>query len=87
MKRYGKTNPGGLYEMNEFSDTGTYNLYANKYKGEGIPREQKTCMGVRCDNFHAKRTNKISGYKDLVHSRRINFTSAMMLLNSPALSD
>ena len=25
MKRYGKTNPGGLYDMNEFSDTGNTN--------------------------------------------------------------
>ena len=59
MKRYGNTNPGGVYDMKEFSDTGTYNLYAKTCKGEGIPRARKTCMGVCCNNCHAECTNKI----------------------------
>ena len=53
MKRYGKTNPGGVYEMNEFSDTETYNLYENMCKGEVIPCARKTCMGVRYNNCRA----------------------------------
>ena len=73
--------------MNEFSDTGTYNLYAKTCKGEGIPRAHNTCMGVRCDNCREEWTNKISGYKNLVQCRRINFTSAMRLINSLAFSD
>ena len=87
MKRYGKKNTGGVYEMNEFYDTGTYNLYAKMCKGEGIPCARKTCMGVRCNNCHAEWTNKSSGYKDLVQRHRRNFTSTMRLLNSPALSN
>ena len=53
MKRYGKMNPGGVYDINEFYDTVTYNLYAKTCKGEVIPPGQKLCMGVRCDNWHA----------------------------------
>ena len=66
MKRYSKTNPGGVCEMNEFSDTGTYNLYSNACKGEGIPRARNTFMGVHCVNCHAECTKKSSGYKELV---------------------
>ena len=87
MKRYVKTNPGGVYEMNTFYDTGRYKLYAKTCKGEGIPCARKTCMGVRFNNCHAEWTNKNSGYKDFVQRRGRNFTSAMRLINSPALSD
>ena len=80
-------NQCGLYEMNEFSDTGTYNLYAKTCKGEGIPCARKTCMGVCCNKCHAEWTNKSLGYKDLVQCRGINFTSAMRLINSPSFSD
>ena len=73
--------------MNEFYETGTYNLYVKTCKGEGIPRAWKTSMGGHFDNCHGDWTNKISGYKDLVQRRGRNFTSAMRLLNSPELSD
>ena len=86
MKRYGKTNPGGVHEMNEFSYTGTYNLYAKTCKGEVIPRARKTCMVVCWDNCRAEWTNKSLGYKDFVQRRRRNFTSAMRLLNLLAFS-
>ena len=87
MKKCGKTNTGGVYEMNKFSDTGTYNLYAKMFKGECIPRARKTCMGVRCNNCHAEWTNKSMGYKKLVQRCGRNFISAMRLPNSPALPD
>ena len=73
--------------MNEFSDTGTYNLYTKTCKGKGITRARKTCMGVRCDNCHAEWTKKSSGYKDLVQRGGRNFTSAMRLINSLELSN
>ena len=59
-------NTGGLHDMNEFSDTVTYNLYAQTCKVEGNPRTQKTSMGVRCNKYHSEWTKKSSGYKDLV---------------------
>jgi len=86
MHKYGKTNRHGVYELREYGDSGTYNLYAKTCMGAGTPRLRSTCAGVRCNACQVEWHDKSSMYKAVVLRRGRNLAEAERVVDRPMLS-